>query len=314
MVNVFVALLVIAGGLIFFSGGGLSQFRAFAESIPTTRDKQEDPLTTPTLQSGRGTVGISSGSQRTAEDVQIQNVLRTSVAQKRKFSPQADKEPLQTVFNNPNAGGNLSQQRGEIVGANLSVSKGVTFGKGQFGLSTNEIDTIRSKDFTDQEKQDLANLKLRFNRKTVSAQMVSDNPEELIQKKREQEAIAKKVLESQVGAGSFTFVGGATAERFGLLGGKPSQAKLFAKPNFIFGGVSEATFLEQRRVKAEELSRIQEVGRLQTERQRKGQVIEMGINARGETQQEFLMSRGIKLTGSALNAKALARLQEKGLI
>lgn len=304
-----------AGALAFFSAGGVKRVQAFAESIPTTTDMKTGTSVIPTIESGEGTVPIASGSQRTVNDIEVQTVVRTNVVNKHKFSPFAEQPPIQTIFNNPKQGGNLSQQRGTIVGTNLSLTKTSQFGTGKFGLSEQEITTIRSQDFTDQERQDIANLTLRFNRKTVSAQKVSDSPEEIIFKKREQEALAKRLLEANLGVGSFTTVPETfTPAGFSLTGGKPTQAKLFAKPNFIFGGVSEEVFLEQRREKAEEFARIQENARLQQERQRRGEVIEIGIAQSGETQREFLLSRGIKLTGSALNAKALARLQEKGLI
>jgi len=197
----------------------------------------------------------------------------------------------------------------------LSQSKTTSFGQGQFGLNQKEVTKLRGQSFTEQEKQDISRLRLRFERKSVSAQKVSDDPEEIIFKKREQEAIAKKVLESQVGAGSFVTVEQAfTPAGFSLTGGKPTQQKLFAKPNFIFGGVSEQEFQTQRREKNEQLARISEVQRQQKERSEKGEVLLAGISASGSTQREFLMQRGIALRGSNLNARALARLQERGLI
>jgi len=312
---VLVFLVAVGALLIFFSAGGLSSIRAFAEKTPTTIDKKTGTIVTPSLQSGAGTVPIASGSSRTINDIAQQNILRTTVADKRKFSPQADKEPIRTFFNNPKQGGNLDSQIGQIVGSNLSISKSTSFGQGQFTLSQAEITQLRNKEFTDQEKQDVANLTLRFNRKSVSAQKVSDSPEEIVFKKREQEALAKKLIRNQLGAGSFTTVEQKFTPRgFSLTGGKPTQEKLFAKPNFIFGGVSEEVFLQQRREKLETLSRVQEVARQQKERQEKGEVLLAGISASGQTQREFLLGRGIALRGSALNARALAKLQEQGLI
>jgi len=308
-------LLLGAGAIAFFSAGGVQNVKAIAQNLKTSTEMKRGTTVVPTIESGKGTVPIASGSQRTVGSLISSNVLRTSVAQKRKFSPQADKEPIQTVFNNPKQGGVLDSQIGQIVGSNLSISRTTDFGTGKFGLTQKEITTIRSREFTDQEKQDIANLTLRFNRKSVSAQKVSDSPEELIFKKREQEALAKKLIQNQLGAGSFTTVEQKfTPAGFSLTGGKPTQEKLFAKPNFIFGGVSEEVFLSQRREKAEEFARIQEVQRLQKERTEKGEVILAGISASGETQREFLLSRGIALRGSSLNARALARLQERGLI
>jgi len=301
--------------LMFFAGGGIDTIRAFAQKTPTTIDKKKGTIVSPTLQSGAGTVPIASGSQRTVADISQKEIIRITVAQKRKFNPQADKEPIRTVFNNPKEGGVLDSQIGVIVGANTSLGKTTSFGQGRLGLSQSEVDLIRNKEFTDQERQDIANLTLRFNRKSISAQRVSDAPEEIIFKKREQEAIAKKLIRNQLGAGSFTTVEQRfTPSGVSLTGGKPTMEKLFAKPNFIFGGVTEEVFLQQRREKLEEASRIQEVSRLQRERSERGDVILRGISASGQTQREFLLSRGIALRGSALNARALAKLQERGLI
>jgi len=347
-------LLLGAGAVAFFSAGGINKVRAFAETIPTTTDKKLGTTVVPTLQSGSGTVPIASGSSRTVNSLVTTEVLRTSIAQKRKFSPSADKEPIKTIFNNPKEGGVLDSQIGQIVGSNTSIEKTTKFGQGKFGLSEQEITAIRSKEFTDQEKQDIANLTLRFNRKTISAQKVSDQPEEIIFKKREQEALAKKLIRDQLGAGSFVIEGGLsigagrktpeslvtpsgavqvegafrgqpvidfsrplrglTPRGFSLTGGKGVQEKLFGKPNFIFGGVSVEEFQAQRKEKEEQFARIQEVNRLQKEAQEKGEVILRGISASGQTQREFLLARGIALRGSSLNARALAGLQAKGLI
>lgn len=308
-------LLLGAGAVAFFSAGGVKLLKpAFGESAdpPTTTEKEMGTLVGDTLQSGEGTVPISAGSRRTVGDLEQDDILRVDISTKRKFAPFAEQPPIKVFFDNPREGGVLASQKGTIVGANLSLDKTTKFGTGKFGLTQVEISQVRSQEFTDQERQDIANLTTRFQRKSVSAQKVSDSPEEIIFKKREQEAIAKKVLEANVGVGSFTLAGGVTAERFGLV--KRTQEKLFAKPNFIFGGVSEKVFLQQRKEKAEEFARIQEVQRLQQERTEKGAVILRGISASGQTQREFLLGRGIALRGSNLNARALARLQERGLI
>ena len=178
-----------------------------------------------------------------------------------------------------------------------------------------EFQKIRGAKFTEQEKQDIANLRVRFDRKSVSAQKVSDQPEEIILKKREQEAIAKKVLQSKFGAGAFTTVKEVfTPAGFSLTGGKPTQEKLFAKPNFIFGGVSEGEFLRKRAEKADEFARLQENKRIDEQQIETGRAISSMIVSTGLTQKEFLLTRGIALRGSALNERALAKLQARGLI
>ena len=233
---------------------------------------------------------------------------------KEKFNPQADKPQIKTIFNNPKQGVVLASQVGQIVGANLSSE--FKFGKGKdFVLNPLEIQNIAGAKFTEQEKQDIANLRIRFDRKSVSAQKVSDQPEEIILKKREQEAIAKKVLQSKFGAGAFTTVKEVfTPAGFSLTGGKPTQEKLFAKPNFIFGGVSEGEFLRKRAEKADEFARLQENKRLAEQQIETGRAISSMIVSTGLTQKEFLLTRGIALRGSALNERALAKLQARGLI
>ena len=317
MVLLALFLLLAVGGTLFFNAGGIKNIK---EKFGVGKDQlapdmKKGDLTVPTLQSGKGTIPISAGSRKTVSDVEAQDILRTAVTTKRKFDPSADKPKIKTVFNNPRAGGVLQSQVGQIVGANLSIAKQVEFGKGQFGLNALEITQIRGAKFTEQEKQDIANLRIRFDRKSVSAQKVSDQPEEIILKKREQEAIAKKVLQSKFGAGAFTTVKEVfTPAGFSLTGGKPTQEKLFAKPNFIFGGFSESEFLKQRAEKADEFARLQENKRLAEQQIATGRAISSMIVSTGLTQKEFLLTRGIALRGSALNERALAKLQARGLI
>jgi len=304
------------GATLFFNAGGIKNLKEklkIGEVLP--KDPKKGVLTVPLLQSGKGTVPISAGSRKTVTDVEEQDVLRTTITSKRKFDPSADKPKIQTVFNNPKQGGVLAGQVGQIVGANLSLEKGIEFGKGNFGLNLAEITKIRSGKFTEQEIQDIANLRIRFDRKSVSAQKVSDQPEDIIIKKREQEAIAKKVLQSKFGAGAFTTVKEVfTPSGFSLTGGKPTQEKLFAKPNFIFGGVSEGEFLRQRAEKADEFARLEENKRIAEQQIATGKAISSMIVSTGLTQKEFLLTRGIALRGSALNERALAKLQARGLI
>lgn len=297
---------------LFFGRGGLKSASAFF-TPKTTTEMKEDPLVVDTLQSGEGSVPISAGSQRTVEDIEKQDIFRTDITDKRKFNPSSDKPKIKLFFNNPKAGGNLSQQRGNIIGAN--ISGGFKFGQGK-DLALNPLETfqIRRKQFTEQERQDIAKLRLRFQRKSVSAQQVSDQAEDIIFNKREQEAIAKKVIESRFGAGSFVLVGGKTAERFGLVEKGKTQQKLFAKPNFVFGGISEQEFLKQRAEKRIEFNRLEENRRKSSEEQSLGKVISAEILSTGLSQQEFLLTKGIALRGSPLNERALGKLQFQGLI
>jgi len=306
--------LLAVGGTLFFGMGGVEKVKQLAKARPTTTDMKKGDLTVDTLQSGKGSIPISAGSQKTVEDIEAQDILRTNITAKQKFNPEADKPSIQTVFNNPKQGGVLASQVGQIVGANLSGDFG--FGQGdKFVLNPLEIQNIRGTKFTEQEKQDIANLRIRFDRKSVSAQKVSDQPEEIIFKKREQENIAKKVLQDKFGKGAFTTVKEVFTPRgFSLTGGKPTQQKLFAKANFIFGGVSEKEFFRQRAEKELEFARIEENRRMAQEQIATGKAISSFIASTGQTQKQFLLSKGIALRGSALNERALAKLQARGLI
>jgi len=303
-----VAPIILAGGIIagiiFFARGGLEQFQAFAESVVSDEDREKGTSVIPTLQTGAGSVPIASGSQRTVNDIEIQTILRTNVADKRKFAPLGEQPPIQTIFNNPREGGVLATQRGQIVGANLSIQSGQQFGTAQFGLDQKEISDIRSRDFTDQEKQDIANLTTRFNRKSASAQKVSDAPEEIIFKKREQEAIAKKVLISQ--GGSFTFSGGVRTRSGNLIDVKGG---LFGKSNFALGGKTPAEFEQQQKEKAEIEFKLQENKILQKQRIETGEQVISTIKKSGLNQKQFFQERGIALRGgNTLSALAIGKI------
>jgi len=301
-----VAPIILAVGLIasivFFARGGLEQFQAFADSVKSDEEKQIGTSVIPTLQSGQGSVPIASGSQRTVNDIESENILRTNVADKRKFAP--DKPPVKVFFNNPKEGGVLASQSGQIVGANLSIQSGQQFGTAQFGLNQSEIDEIRSKDFTDQEKQDIARLTTRFNRKSASAQKVSDSPEEIIFKKREQEAIARQVL-ARSGLEFRTSFGGTTRGGF-VIGDKTG---LELKTNFVLGGKTPQEFEQQQREKALIEAKQQENAILRQQRIESGEQLISTIKKSGLNQQKFFQERGIALRGSTnLSALALGKI------
>ena len=294
-------ILLVAGviaGIIFFAKGGLSQFQAFAETITSDEDRQKGTSVIPTLQTGKGTVPIASGSQRTVDSIEREDIIRTNVADKRKFA--TDKPQIQTIFNNPKEGGVLATQKGQIVGANLSIQSGQQFGTAQFGLNQKEISDIRSQDFTDQEKQDISALTLRFNRKSASSQKVSDAPEEIIFKKREQEAIAKKVLVAQ--GGSFTFSGGVRTRGGHLI---DTKGGAFGASTFALGGKTIEEFNADQKAKAEIEAKIKENAILRAQRIETGEQVLSTIRKSGLNQKQFLQERGINLQGSS-NLSALA--------
>jgi len=296
--------------LYFFARGGLEQFQAFAESVTSDEDRKKGTTVIPTRQTGKGSIPIASGSQRTVDSIEVETILRSNVADKRKFSPMAEKPPIKVIFDNPRAGGNLDTQTGQIVGANLSVQKGQEFGTGQFGLNQKEVSEIRSRDFTDQEKQDIANLQLRFDRKTVSAQKVSDAPEEIIFKKREQEQIARNRLvasRAQGGFGAnFTFSKGAVTRGGFVISGKGG---LFGSADFALGGKSLEEFNADQQAKALVEVKQAENAILRQQRIESGEQVIQTIAKSGLNQKEFLRQAGFNLQGSDLSALALGKIQ-----
>ncbi len=304
MVAPIILLAGLVAGIVFFARGGFEQFQAFADSVVSNEDREKGTSVIPTLQTGEGSVPIASGSQRTVNDIEVQTILRTNVADKRKFAPLGEQPPIQTVFNNPKEGGVLATQRGQIVGANLSIQSGQQFGTAQFGLNQEEISEIRSQDFTDQEKQDIANLTTRFNRKSASAQRVSDSPEEIVFKKREQEAIAKKVLISQ--GGSFTFSGGVRTRGGHLI---ETKGGAFGSSNFALGGKTREEFAEQQRQAGLIDAKKRENEILRTQRIESGEQLVQTIKKSGLNQKQFFQERGIALRGSGnLSALALGKI------
>lgn len=294
------------GSVIFFARGGLEQFKAFADSVVSKEDRKKGTQVIPTLQTGVGSVPIASGSQRTVNSIEEENILRTNVADKRKFAPLGNQPPIQTVFNNPIEGGVLASQRGVIVGESLSIQSGQQFGTADFGLTKTEISNIRSEDFTDQEKLDIARLTLRFNRKSVSAQKVSDAPEEIIMKKREQEAIARKILVAQ--GGSFTFSGGVRTRAGNIIDVKGG---LFGKANFALGGKTPEEFQAQQNEKAQIEAKLLENKILNQQRKESGEQVISTIAKSALTQKQFFRERGIALTGGILSPLAIGKILER---
>ncbi len=308
MVAPIIAGLIIVGGILFFSRGGFSQFEAFADSIKSEDDREKGTSVIPTLQTGKGSVPIASGSQRTVNSIEVENILRTNVADKRKFAP--DKPQIKVLFDNPKEGGVLATQTGQIVGANLSVQSGQQFGTGQFGLDQKEVSEIRSRDFTDQEKSDIARLQIRFNRKSASAQRVSDSPEEIVFKKREQEAIAIKKLSASKAQGgfgaNFTFSGGVRTRGGFLI---EEKGGLFGSSNFALGGKTREEFAEDQRQKGLIEAKIQENKVLAQQRIETGEQVISTIKKSGLNQKQFFQERGIGLRGgNTLSALAIGKI------
>lgn len=294
--------IAVAAAILFFSQGGLKSAQAFLGSDFSGKQQKDlsGQVTTDSLQKNPS-IPIPQGSQTTVATIQGAQILRTNVADKRKFDQSGSKPTIRTSFSNPNEGGSEPQQ-GVIPLSNnpLAVNSSA---RGVVGLNAQEIGKIRAQPFTEQETQDIESLRLRFKGKSIGAQRVSDSPEEIIFKKREQNAIARKTVESQ--GGVFVMQGG--------------QQKLNANPNFDLGLPSNATQAEinqairgrqeQQLIKM----KIEQNKILATQQEKTGEQILQTIAKSGMNQKQFLLNKGIALRGGNLNARALAKLQAGGI-
>lgn len=234
---------------------------------------------------------------KAAGDTQL---VTATIASKRKFQPTVTSVPGKEGVQSPTS---ISQF---AVSANLS-------GGIKGGLTQDQIDEIRKRPFTTQELKDIENLRIRRNKSKGTAKFdLKDDPEEVIFKKREQEAIAKGVI------GQEKFLDG----------------KLFAKPGFagfIKTGQGKLTQGQKQRLqqirknidpKNFSQAEIEEVQRniiknkqVAARRDREGAAIQEELNRKGITQSEAVLSKGAVLRGgNTLNARALAKLREQGLI
>ena len=89
---------------------------------------------------------------------------------------------------------------------------------------------------------------------------------------------------------------------------------MFGKKNFALGGKTPAEFQAQQEEKVLQTAKIAQNKLLQEQRQKSGQMILSTIAKSSLTQSQFLRNKGINLQGGNLNAKAIARLRERGLI
>jgi len=152
----------------------------------------------------------------------------------------------------------------------------------------------------------IARLTLRFNRKSVSAQKVSDAPEEIIMKKREQEAIARKILVAQ--GGSFTFSGGVRTRAGNIIDVKGG---LFGKANFALGGKTPEEFQAQQNEKAQIEAKLLENKILNQQRKESGEQVISTISKSALTQKQFFRERGIALRGGVLSPLAIGKILER---
>jgi len=316
LVSPIAIVLVIVSIIGFLGGGGVEFVRSFfpkEESdviMPgnnphvTVERAVTSEVVVPFLQSGAGgAVPTKPGSALTIERIESSGISRRPIAEKRKFV--APTQLIQTQFDNPIIGGSGAQ-------------RGFTqFSTGEsFRPSKSELVDIRKKDLTEREREDLERLIFRFDKKKSIAiqqrtkRFKGTDPRQLILQKREQEALSKKQLIGRFGPGTFTQ--NISREAFRdfptLTRGKPPQLKLFAKPGFVFGGVSEQVFRQQRAEKGAQEIRIAE-NRARAEQQRRlGGAVEKVAGLSRESQALFLRSKGIALRGGAIKSKSFSAI------
>jgi len=302
MVSFPVALIALGVGVVALTRIG-SLTEAFglegSDLAGENQKAQSGEVTTDRLQQNPS-IPIPQGSQTTIAVIQSDQILRTNIVAKQKLNQDASKPMIKTAFNNPNEGG-LEPQAGTLLTSNNSLRNTV------LGLNVTQIRELRAQPFTKQEQLDIQALTTRFNLKSSASQRVSDSPQEIIFKKREQEAIAKQIIG---GSNFVTSTGGTT--RGGTV--IPSVTSLFGKANFALGGVTQAEFNEQQAQKAIIDKKILENRALAEQRETTGNQILATIQKSGFNQKQFLLNSGIALRGQDLNALAIAKLRERGLI
>lgn len=298
-----VVLLVALGAGVFALAKFGSPLKAFGLSgsdlVGENQQAQQGEVTTDRDQANPS-IPIPQGSQNTVAVIQSAEILRTDIRSKQKLNQDVSKPMIKTTFFNPKEGGS-EPQAGVLLTSNNSLRNTV------LGLNTGAVKELRSQPFTKQELIDIQNLTTRFNSKSSASQRVSDSPTEIIFKKREQEAIAKQIL----GGSNFIISRGATTRGGSIIADKGG---LFGKTNFALGGKTLDEFNLQQAEKAL-ITRKQEENRaLAEQRESTGNQILSTIQKSGFNQKQFLLNSGIALRGQDLNAKAIAKLRERGLI
>jgi len=312
------------GAFLFFALGGLKKASGFIGSDLVGFGQQEasGEVVVDNLQSS-ASIPIPQGSQNTVNTVLSAKIIREPIVSKQKLNQNIFKPKIKTTFTETKSGG-LMGQIGQTVTTNSSAGKGFT-------LRQSEVDNIRKQPFTDQEKKDIIALQNRLNRKDPSIQKLKDSPQEVIFKKREQEAIARKTI----GVGKFVSQNlnvsgrktgvqveglqfgqplidfsridrGLTPRGFSLGGSKGGG--LFANPNFLLGGVSPEVFKQQRMDKEAIFAKQKQNAETKAQQEASGRITESTIVKSGLTQKQFLANRGFNLNTSNLSALALGKL------
>lgn len=287
MVSPIIALLALGGLIVgFVKVGGITGASADllgSDFSGKNQTAQSGQVTTPQLQKNPS-IPIPQGSQTTVATIQGAQILRTDVNDKRKLNQNSSKPQIKTVFDDQKSGGSRPQQGFIPNSANTST--------GIMRLNAERVGSIRAQPFTKQEQQDIKNLQTRFNSKSIAVQNVKDSPEEVVQQKRIQAEVALQSFDS----------------------------KSVQNPNFAIGLPSDASqsdidlALRQRQERDQVLVKVEQNRILGIQREKSGEQILQTINKSGMNQKQFLQGVGINLNGGNLNAKAIARLREQGLL
>jgi hypothetical protein len=302
MVSPVVALIAV-GALIF----GLSRVGSLTEAfgisgsdlVGENQQAQQGEVTTDSLQNNPS-IPTKQGSQNTIAVIQSEQILRTDIRSKQKFNQTVAQPQIKTAFFDLKSGGS-DPQIGITVTSNTSSKANSVL-----GLNAKQVQELRAQPFTKQEQIDIANLTTRFNSKSAQVQKFKDSPQEVIFKKREQEAIAKQVLG---GSNFVTSQGGVT--RGGTI--IPDVTSLFGKANFALGGKTREEFDQQQLDKIAITKKTEENALLRAQAQQSGEQVLQTINKSGFNQKQFLFNAGINLQGSDLSAVAIGKLQAKGI-
>jgi len=314
------ATLILVGisAFVFFAVGGLKKASGFLGSDLVGQGQAEasGEVVVDNLQSS-AQIPIPQGSLNTVNTILASKIIREPIVTKQKLNQSQFKPKIKTTFSDRKSGG-LQGQFGFTVTTNSSAGKG-------FGLKQNEVDNIRKQPFTVQEKKDIIALQNRLNRKDPAIQKLKDSPEEVIFKKREQEAIAIKQIQGglvkqnlnvsgfktgvqvEFGGIDFSRIDRGLTPRGFSLGGSTSGGA-FANPNFLLGGVTPEVFKQQRMDKEKIFAKQKQNMEMRAQQLASGQIIQSTIVKSGLTQKQFLQDRGFNLNTSNLSPLALGRL------
>jgi hypothetical protein len=306
LVNPVVALVAVAIGITLFvkAGGVQGAFATLGSDLVGGEQKSKQGEVTVDNLQNNPTIPTKQGSQTAIATITGSEIIRTDVASKRKFNQGSAKPQIKTTFFDLKAGGSEPQ-----IGTTKTTNVSANFSNGaQFGtLTTEQVGKIRAQPFTKQEQEDIDNLTARLQSKSDAKQKLKDSPEEVIFKKREQEFLAKQVL----GGSNFVFSGGQRTRSGEVI---ETKGGLFGKSNLALGGVTPEQFRIQQEEKQAITKKQAENALLNMQREKTGQQILSTIQKSGKNQKDFLRGAGINLQGGDLNAKAIARLRERGLL